>query len=431
MPFVLSRSDNRRQPFDFILRVSGRPVAVIEVKGERLIDMFDMSRIETYASEHDIRLVVVTDGFERFIVIDRRGKAKDKQELNFNGFIDLLQIKRQDFAVDIKREVAKVIFDKLVEYDQSFKNILPDFVDKLSNQLEYDEIDQRYYYKDPTGLESVESKIFLALLGNDSNPGKKVYRYTTLGTAYAMLNNNSFRMNCLIGMNDISEVSYAESYIYDSPKDFSSKNAKTIDAYNNRFISSCSLKEDDLTQWRLYGDECKGVCLVLNIGKIADKDFVVKKISYGSVDGKHRHLDLLKSIVAEIRIRFGIEFYFKSITTWRHFFKPYEYAIEEEVRILYIRRAASTLKKGWVLTASHNILNPYVDFQLNSVAMPVKLSEIVLGPKCPEKELNKCQFEQFIRELNNEKTLNANGDEVDKYNLGQLKVSISSITSYR
>jgi hypothetical protein len=63
--------------------------------------------------------------------------------------------------------------------------------------------------------------------------------------------------------------------------------------------------------------------------------------------------------------------------------------------------------------------------------MPVSLIEIVLGPKCPEKELNKIQFEQYIRELRREKINSLEEGENSKYNLNKLKISISKITSYR
>jgi hypothetical protein len=428
--FSLSRPESQRQPFDFYLRLSGRIVAIIEVKSEYLIDVFNMSRMQAYAVEHDIRLIILTDGIERFDILDLRSDVKHDR-VSFDYFTQLLLTKNQVDFSSIKDDIASIITRHFIQYDDSLITGIPDLANQITNQLSYDEIDQRYYILNPTGLNSIESKIFLHILGDGNIPERKIYRYTTLSTAYSMLSNNSFRMNCLVGMNDMTEVDYVENYINGHKTKFISKSPATIKAYNNRFISSCSLKEDDLTQWRLYADDSKGVCLVLNINKLENDSFIVKKISYGEKDGSHKALSILKDIIAEIKIKLGIDFYFKSITTWRHFFKPYEYAVEEEVRILYIRKSDSAVKKGWLLTATHNILNPYVDFELNSTEMPVTLTEIVLGPKCPEKELNKCQFKQFINELRAVKVTSALGVEVDKYNLKSLKVSISSITSYR
>ena len=121
------------------------------------------------------------------------------------------------------------------------------------------------------------------------------------------------------------------------------------------------------------------------------------------------------------------------MTTWRHFFKPFDYTVEAEVRLLFVLHDED-VKKGWLLTSSHSILNPYVEFKLNDDGLPVQLTEIVLGPKCPEKEINQKQFEQIIRELRRKKkkkTINNKEQEGDEYNIPKLSVSISKIKNYR
>ena len=239
-------------------------------------------------------------------------------------------------------------------------------------------------------------------------------------------------MNCLVGMNDTTEVNYAENYITGTNRDYTQAHWKTVDTYNRRFISSCSLKEDDLTQWRLYADDSKGVCLILNVDeKLLDSKFVLKRISYGKKNGSHPELDFIKQVIGNLKSKLNINFEFKTLSTWRHFFKPFEYSVEEEVRLLFILNDQD-VKKGWLLTSSHNILNPYVEFKLNDDGLPLQLTEIVLGPKCPEKEINQKQFQQFIRELRNKKIkIKDEGQEVDEYNIPKLNVSISKIKNYR
>jgi len=239
-------------------------------------------------------------------------------------------------------------------------------------------------------------------------------------------------MNGLVGMNDTTEVNYADNYVFGTNRDFAVAPWQTIDSYNRRFISSCSLKNDDLTQWRLYADDCKGVSLVFNVKNTNYQGhFEVKKINYGEVDKSHKALDLIKNFIDMLKTDYQIEFRLKTFNTWKHFFKPFDYKVEEEIRILFIQQSNNIdVKNGWMLTNSHNILNPFVEFKLNDLELPVYLNEIILGPKCPEKEINKRQFEQLIRDLKKRKIVI--GDAlIDEFNIGNLTVSLSKINNYR
>ncbi len=249
-----------------------------------------------------------------------------------------------------------------------------------------------------------------------------------------MLRYNSFRMNCLVGMNDPTEVNYVENYITGANRDYTQAPWQTVDAYNRRFISSCSLMADNLTHWRLYAEDAKGVCLVLRIQEEnLESKFLLKKINYGKRGNIHPELELIKRIIADLKNKLNINFEFRTLNTWKHFFKPYDYSIENEVRLLYVLNN-DDVKKGWILTKSHEILNPYIDFKLNGDGLPIELIEIVLGPKSPEKELNQKQLQQYIRELRNKKEkiiVNGNEKEVYEYNLSKIKVSLSRIKNYR
>lgn len=80
------------------------------------------------------------------------------------------------------------------------------------------------------------------------------------------------------------------------------------------------------------------------------------------------------------------------------FFKANDYAIEEEVRLLIIDNdTLDKLKTDWVLTDTHSIINPIIDFRINSNSFPIQLRTILLGPKCPEQETNYVQIEEMIR----------------------------------
>lgn len=410
-------SSEMGRPYDVAIQIGLRTVAIIEFKSSSFLEIFDYSRIEKFANENNIRFFVLSDG-EIYRITDRRERF-DKSEVDFEGFVRKLSL-RTDINVEFfKRQIA-TNFATLVR--ETLPNLLEDLGSVTPSDFEYDEIRQVFSFSKANGWESVENKVFRFLLRTD-RPIRKIYRYTTLPTIFSMIEKNSFRMNCLVGMNDTTEVNYAENYITGKNRDFAFAPWQTVDAYNKRFISSCSLKKDDLTQWRLYADDSKGVCLVFDVAKNQlGGDFIIERISYGEADGTHPALDFIKSLVATLKASPGMSFELNGLKTWRHFFKPYEYQVEDEVRILYIlnKRTAASIKHGWVLTSSHSILNPWIQFDLNSPSLPVRLSEIILGPKCPEKEINKKQFEQMLRQI---KRSGASRRKV--------AVSLSTIRSYR
>lgn len=419
-------------PYDFSIEISNRIIAIIELKSPQFIDIYDYSNIERYASQKNIRLVILSDG-ENFIITDRRN-PNTKETVTFNEFVELLNSKADLDVTKLKSEIANKIKDIISNSNFHFlKEQIDGLLNQILNGIDFNEIDQSFSFKYPTDINNIENRIFRLLLKEDK-PLTKIYRYTTLNTIYSMLNYNSFRMNCLVGMNDTTEVNYAENYITGTNRDYTQAPWQTVEAYNRRFISSCSTKVDDLTQWRLYADDSRGVCLVLNIDeKLLNSKFVLKRISYGNEDGSHPELDFIKHIIGSLKDELNVDFDFKTLTTWRHFFKPFDYAVEAEVRLLFILHDED-IKKGWLLTSSHNILNPYVEFKLNDDSLPIQLTEIVLGPKCPEKEINQKQFEQIIRELKRKKkklTVNNETQEGDEYNIPKLSVSISKIKNYR
>jgi hypothetical protein len=416
--------------FDFLIEIGRRAVAVVEIKSSSALQLYDYGKITQYAAQNDIRFIILTDN-ELFIVIDRNQNTQRRYH-GFDDFIRAITSPPSPPSAELKQSISNRIGDIFKNSTYSRLMALADSIENNPEQtIHYDEINHRYFFADPTNINSVENLLFRALL-NDDKPINRVYRYTTLSTLFATLNYNSFRMNCLVGMNDTSEVNYAESYLTNKVESFENAPWQTIDAHNRRFISSCSQKRDDLTQWRLYADDSKGVCLILKVKPdFSSTDFLVKKISYGETSGKHPELDFVKTLILTLKDDFGIILDLKTLGTWRHFFKPADYAVEEEVRILYTQTDRSK-SKDWLLTASHNILNPFVQFTLNAAELPVELSEIVLGPKCPEKEINKKQLEQFIRELRNRTHIDKlSGALVPTYNIPDLSVSISKIKNYR
>ena len=187
--------------------------------------------------------------------------------------------------------------------------------------------------------------------------------------------------------------------------------------------------------WRLYAEDSKGVCLTFNTIKDNLSDHVLlQKVKYADANGNRPELEFLKAILDSIVFKTGFPFRFRKLGIWKHFFKAYEYSIEDEIRLMVIDdQTIATINSGWVLTHTHSILNPFIDFLLNDSKFPIRLNEIMLGPKCPEQEINKVQIEEMIRrikrkiKINNE---NSNLSNIDS-NLNNINVILSDITHYR
>ena len=211
-----------------------------------------------------------------------------------------------------------------------------------------------------------------------------VYRYTSLKTLFEILKRKKYRLNGIVGMNDPTEIDYFEDYVGEDFFNFSHKDKNDI------FISSCSALGDDLTMWRLYGDSAKGVCIEFNV-EGNDVFFLKQMVSYANEQKKDEKLEIIKQLIE-------MNFELKGLEKWKHFFKPYEYRVEREYRILFENKfKENDENRSWVITNDNNILNPVYDIDLRG--KPMSMTKIILGPKCPEKDTNERQIRTLMSEL--------------------------------
>ena len=111
---------------------------------------------------------------------------------------------------------------------------------------------------------------------------------------------------------------------------------------------------------------------------------------------RHFELDFLKAFQKVLSDNYKFTYPFKSLETWKHFFKSYEYEVEREIRVLYIKTDEdNNAKLDWVLTHSHNILNPVLFFQYQN--LPFKINKVLFGSKAPEVNVNIQQFEYLTQ----------------------------------
>ncbi|WP_299678492.1 DUF2971 domain-containing protein [uncultured Dokdonia sp.] len=419
--------------FDIVIYKGNNPLAVIEIKGT-LANKNTLARatdqVRSSLSITNARFGIVTDN-EIFLIYDRNEKENDFVQLNFNELLGrITNVVNVTTNERTKRQILSIIKESAeIHLSQNFEisNFLKD--EKIISKIKFDPNRNSYYFEDRLkNIKSFENQFFNKIFEEFSET--KICRYTTLDTLFSMLNFISFRMNGLVGMNDKSEVNYVDNYLNGVERPLSKMHHNTIIALNKRYITSCSKisRKDELTLWRLYADDGTGVCLVFNIKRENLNDKVlIQRVKYADQNGNHPELDFLKHIREGVEALTGFTFEFRNIGLWKHFFKPFDYKIEEEVRLLVIEDPnLNPLNSNWVKTYTHSIINPFIDFQLNNSAFPIHLSEIILGPKSPEQDSNTVQLREMVRRKRSHINLN----KIDS-DLKGLKITTSKIKHYR
>jgi len=419
--------------FDIVIYKGRNPFAVLEIKGNlqnKNLLARATDQVRSALSITNSRFGIVTDNVNYYLY-DRNNKEQDFVNITFDELISRLinptKIKVNKEDREVVLNIIRDASEKHLSQNQEFSS----FINSKSflSRIKFDTNSNSYFFSDDDGgISSFENQFFIKMMGEFKDT--QICRYTSLNTIFDMLNYISFRMSGLVGMNDKSEVNYVDVYLNGAQKPISKEHPNTIKALNNRYITSCTeiTRKDDLTLWRLYADDAKGVCLIFNVKRNnLNNHVLLQKVKYADKDGKHKELDLLKQIKDDVESITGFKFEFRKIGYWKHFFKPFDYAIEEEVRLLIIDNdSLDKIKSDFVMTYTHSIINPIMDFRLNSKSFPIQLNEIILGPKCPEQETNLVQLQEMIRRKKREITTKAYDSS-----LNQLKIELSKIKHYR
>ena len=219
-----------------------------------------------------------------------------------------------------------------------------------------------------------EENFFISFLG-ELDKSKEIHRYTTLLSAFETINNWTYRMNGIRGMNDNTEGIYWEKLIPDDE-------IYSVNSLNNMFISSFSEKKDDLTMWRLYGDDGQGICMSFELKDEDSYGFDIAKVCYVNTQS-----DVYK-MVSEL-VKNGFRFW--GPERWNCFFKPKEYDTENEIRLLHMRKSkevACIEKHDFCVAKDSSVIIPFIILKMEEKDFPLKLKKITLGPKCKAKNTN-------------------------------------------
>ncbi len=272
-------------------------------------------------------------------------------------------------------------------------------------------------YINRNGLRYRFTSDFYDTLFGKTDDVKTICRYSSLRSFFEIINNQSIRMCALPGMNDPSEGILAYDFMHGdtSQKDKEKKNRVLNEALILSFCEGIE-KYDELTQWRLYGDNAKGVCCEYELDGVLPNDYIFRRTIYEN-DNSKGTLVKLKKICDTVK-QADPRFYIDTKLLYP-FFKSDAYSIENEIRLLYKVNSDSELK--WMLTQDHSIINAYKDIPLK--VFPLKLKRVVLGPLMPNKETNKYQIKRMLDCV-------ASQVKELKY-LRSVQVEISEIDCYR
>ncbi|MBR3653943.1 MAG: type I restriction enzyme HsdR N-terminal domain-containing protein [Elusimicrobia bacterium] len=358
----------------------GQYLAIIEFKSflnSPLARKIGRLQLRQYLKSTKAKYALLTDS-KKFYLYKNNSDSNHFEKITFIQFLETLFPKYMDRLISENYEFIK---EKLKENHFDVSRMTQNDIVIENHSL--------FFSKE-------FEKVIVAQLPSIYFKGRLVCRYVSLETAFRILESKKIRMNGIVGMNDSTESDFLEKILYDGIL----KTEDLQEMANNIYIMSCSTKDciDKLTQWRLYGDDARGVCLVFKIKRKAlASDFKLGKIYYQNADKPSQAISNIKEFLDSVYKETLFPFMFRNFHEFAHFFKPEDYKNEKEVRLLCINKEMEN--KKWFLSKPLNVVNSYVEMPLLDGNFPLDLSQIYLGPKCPEREVNQSQLKTMLKEM--------------------------------
>lgn len=304
-------------------------------------------------------------------------------------------IETQDCEIDVKSFCD--IFEGICRKYKNLKE-LSHFIEQIRDKKTPSFV--CHSSKDFSLTTSMENYFFKCLLG-ELKKGDSLTKYTTTDNLFRICNDNEIAMVSIVGMNDSKECFYAYDYL--KSKGIVPFLTKSDDYFlgSYAYITSFTKHSDNLTMWRLYGDDANGIALTFYLDDELKDGFILAPVSYGEEDGTHKKMDFIAEM-QKVKIE-GRQFVLNNLYFWRYFFKPVQYKIEEEIRLLYFPEKIEI--KKWVKTGV-GIISPISIFSIldNSSSkdkskkpFPLKLKSITLGPQMTETKTNKEMGQLMLR----------------------------------
>lgn len=417
---VTFNSDKGRYVADFVVFGPKHRVAiVVETKSHirYLSPRLDQKLSEIVLSQEPEACYIVTDG------IDAKCYEKDNIQGNVTeDFEELLKRQKPKYFTNEGKIVIKNIIEALRKIisdiceDDKYKNVEDKDIKKKKKQLityinslkksDIEQIpsdDTHYAFK-----KDKERELYHLLLGKYYKEQGSIVKFSNARSIYNMLDNNTMNMCSLVCMNDPSELDYADNYGEEIEEtQGESDNKIKINNAQNIFIISCCREEveQDLTMWRLYADDTRGVCIrfAVDENKLNKNGFYIAPVSYAQDVNFHFELEIIKKIREKLRTCWQIEL--REWEVWKHFFKKKLYSIEKEIRLLYFPAEdvfSASVSNKWFID---DRTSTYTEMKLFDISnqyshFPLSVSKVILGVKFPNKKVNAVLLNYRFNESN-------------------------------
>ena len=395
---LLDESNRLYYP-DFVVYDEKREVqVVIEVKAIQIPNQKDIiDRVfgrlyHKYPNAH----FVLTDGGKAIVWYQREITIQKFDDLIAKILpIQVVEEKTNDaeirtFFTEVLEKLLQSLPSNIIDKKAEKKEELKTFIEGLQEKdIKHDKNDPSVVYL----TSGKEKEFILKLLGSYGK--KTIVKFSSANSFKDLLDKGTIGMCSLVCMNDPSEVNYADKMV--------AKEGTIDDAADSFIISACDESRlDDLTIWRLYADDTKGVGLKFKIDyRKVRGEFFLAPVSYGDKD-YHWELEIIKALLHASPFK-GRRFVLKDWLVWKHFFKNYSYAVEEEIRLLYQpKKAAKKNENVWFKDARTSIYSELRLFDMTKKRsrFPLRLSQIILGTSFPILGTNKEQIRKWFGQTN-------------------------------
>ena len=378
--------------FDITVRKNGYLTTVIEVKGDTQGAEMAGVIIPYYVFNHTPASLCIVYNSEKhaFYLYNRKKIGGGNQNVVYYG-VDTDRERQDRYDKDLfeLHDVVRLI--KEVS-ERQIAGFIPSLSERVDNQFGL------HFYADNV----LDPQWCREQLGDFTE--KKICRYSSLNSLFISLIKGTFRMNGLPGMNDRDEGLFAWNLINNTQKLSTETGKERQKLNNNAFIISYSddSKIDDLSMWRLYGDDSRGVCCVFSVKKEKLKDrFFLHRVKYikPPLEGQVLSDPLLAQLARYVDQQSDKKNL--DLSPIIYFYKHIDYQLEAEVRLLVDNKKTSAysepeFKRDWLLTSSNSIPNPYVDIKKKD--FPLELERIILGPNMNDIDTIQVQLETLLNQ---------------------------------
>lgn len=411
---VVSDRGSRSAEYDLVVGNAASPLFAIEVKSlSNITEKIFVDRVLPFYKPSNAKYIVLTNG-ESMVYTSQDNQYKDFiTSTDFNATIHQLKESCYSSVKVNLQDVTKAIGDAIDKLDSTIKaaNASPlnkderrrynNKINKLRSWKNGLQVTPDYEPKDDVVYlsEEKETSLFSILLGT-YRPSTFV-KFSSARSVYTLIQKHTQNMCSLSCMNDPSEKIYADRFTGFSDAAF--------DANTTFIISGCNESAvQNLTMWRLYGDDTKGVCVKYRIDKtkLQKNGFYLAPVSYAIKDDIHYELEFIKYLF-QIGEPNQWKLSLRNWNVWKHFFKKKIYSDEKEVRLLYIPNTVEYREKIHDDELTFNdeksgVFSEMKIFKLDgsNPHFPLSIDHVWLGTNFAARQENVDQFNYFFSKSN-------------------------------